>query len=165
MHQMKHNDSHSNNPKGKSAYGRLLGMVIISYVAMYLLMYAMVDKLDNVLPNINQLYMAALMTSPMILIELMLMGKMYPHKMRNAAIAALSIAIGFGCFVMIRKQVAVSDRQFLRSMIPHHAAAVLMVKETKIHDPEIKALADSIIAAQEREIQFMRNKLKKIENN
>lgn len=38
---------------------------------------------------------------------------------------------------MMMVQVAVSDKQFLKSMIPHHAAAVLMVKEAKLTDPEI----------------------------
>ena len=44
-------------------------------------------------------------------------------------------------------------------MIPHHAAAILMVKGAKISDPEIKKLADDIIAAQQKEIDFMKAKL------
>ena len=41
-------------------------------------------------PNLNQLYMAGLMTSPMVLIELALMGAMYPNKALNIVIAVLS---------------------------------------------------------------------------
>lgn len=35
----------------------------LSFAAMYGLMYAMLDRLDNVYPNLNQLYMAGLMTA------------------------------------------------------------------------------------------------------
>ena len=39
-------------------YGRLAIMAALSFVAMYALMYAMVDRFANVRPNLNQLYMA-----------------------------------------------------------------------------------------------------------
>ncbi len=48
-------------------------------------------------------------------------------------------------------------------MIPHHAAAILMVEETPITDPEIKKLADGIIAAQQAEIELMKTKIKELE--
>jgi hypothetical protein len=43
-------------------YGRFLVMVGLHFVAMYVLMYAMVDAFDNVFNSMNQLYMAALRT-------------------------------------------------------------------------------------------------------
>jgi len=52
-------------------------MALLSFLAMYGLMYAMVDSAANVYPNLNQLYMAGLMTVPMVLLELALMGSMY----------------------------------------------------------------------------------------
>ena len=51
-----------------------------SFISIYILMYAMANSLENVYPNINQFYMASLMTMPMIIIELVLMGKMYMNK-------------------------------------------------------------------------------------
>lgn len=44
---------------------------------MYLLMYAMVNTVDNVYVNVNQVYMASLMTAPMVIIELLVMRGMY----------------------------------------------------------------------------------------
>lgn len=38
-------------------------MTVLMFIAMYVLMYAMADWLENVLSNINQLYMAGLMTA------------------------------------------------------------------------------------------------------
>jgi hypothetical protein len=40
-------------------------------------MYSMADPISNVYPNINQFYMAGLMTMPMIIIEVLLMRSMY----------------------------------------------------------------------------------------
>ncbi|MHB1179753.1 MAG: DUF305 domain-containing protein, partial [Daejeonella sp.] len=62
---------------GSHPYRKLLIMLVLSFISMYILMYAMVNRLENVYPNINQFYMASLMTMPMIIIELVLMGKMY----------------------------------------------------------------------------------------
>ncbi|MGD6497686.1 DUF305 domain-containing protein, partial [Xanthomonas citri pv. citri] len=64
---------HSQSPHG-GHYGRLLAMVVLSFLAMYALMYAMVDRWANVFGNINQFYMAGLMAAPMLIIELLLMG-------------------------------------------------------------------------------------------
>jgi hypothetical protein len=66
-------------------YPRLAVMAALSFVSMYVLMYAMVDRLANVYPNLNQAYMAGLMTAPMVIIELSLMGSMYENKDANMA--------------------------------------------------------------------------------
>jgi uncharacterized membrane protein len=39
-------------------YGKLFVMAILLFLSMYILMNAMLDKLSNVYPNINQFYMA-----------------------------------------------------------------------------------------------------------
>lgn len=143
----------------KMGYKKLAWMAILSYIAMFFLMYAMVDKFENVVPNINQFYMAGLMTASMIIIELILMRDMYKKKELNLLIIAISTTILISCFLFIQNQTAVSEKQFLKSMIPHHAAAVLMVKEAHIFDPEIKKLADGIITSQQKEIDFMKTKL------
>ena len=55
-------------------------MTLLSFVSMYVLMYAMVNVFGNVVSNLNQFYMAGFMTVPMVVIELILMGKMYPKQ-------------------------------------------------------------------------------------
>jgi hypothetical protein len=47
-------------------YMHLGVMAALSFVAMYLLMYAMTNSVDDVYINVNQVYMAGLMTAPMI---------------------------------------------------------------------------------------------------
>ena len=161
---METNTMHKMPDANKMQYQKLLIMVILSFIAMFILMYSMVDKIENVTININQFYMAALMTAPMIIIEMVLMGSMYMNKKLNLFIIAISAVVLVACFLFIRNQRGVSDKQFVRSMIPHHAAALLMAKEAKITDPEIKKLVNDIISSQQKEIDFMKAKINEMNN-
>ena len=144
---------------GSTHYGHLALMVVLSFAAMYVLMYAMVDRLPNAVANVNQAYMAALMTAPMMLIELLVMRGMYPRKGLNLAVGAGAVLLGLGAWFGIREQAAVADRQFLRSMIPHHAAAILMCEEATLRDAKVEALCRGIVANQSSEIDQMRELL------
>ncbi len=144
-------------------YRYLLIMTVLSFISMYILMYAMVNTIGNVYNNFNQFYMAGLMTAPMVLIELFVMLSMYQNKRRNALIVAASVIVGLVFFLLIRQQTAISDKQFLRSMIPHHAGAILMCEHASIQDTEIKALCETIISSQQAEIDQMKAKLLELE--
>lgn len=149
----RHHDEH------RATYRSLLLMAVLSFATMYALMYAMVDRFANVYPNINQVYMAGLMAAPMVLIELIVMRRMYEDAKLNVFVATTSVVVLIGCFAGIRGQLGVSDRQFLRSMIPHHASAVLMCNRAPVRDPEIGTLCEGIKSGQESEIEQMRAKL------
>lgn len=136
-------------------YLRLTVMTVLSFVAMYLLMYAMVDRVSSIHPSFNQAYMAGLMTAPMVVFELLLMGMMYPNKALNRGLVAASLVIGLLSFTAIRQQWLIGDREFLRSMIPHHSGAILMCGQAPVKDPEIRRLCASIIKGQQQEIDQM----------
>jgi uncharacterized protein (DUF305 family) len=143
----------------KKHYVQLAVMTVVSFVAMYILMYAMVDRFANVYSSVNQFYMAGLMSAPMVLIELVIMREMYKDSRLNLAFGAVALVALVGFFALIRQQAVVTDNQFLRSMIPHHAGAILMCEQAPIQRAEIKKLCLEIISSQKREIDQMKSLL------
>jgi uncharacterized protein (DUF305 family) len=144
---------------GRGAYVRLAWMAGLSFIAMYGLMYAMVDRYSSVYANINQVYMAGLMAAPMVAIELIIMGAMYGDRRLNRVLVGASLALAGLFWVLIRTQAGVGDRQFLRSMIPHHSGAILMCGKAELTDPELQALCRQIIDSQKAEIELMKRML------
>ena len=141
---------------GSGAYMRFAAMLVLSFLAMYVLMYAMVDKFEDVYPNHNQAYMAALMTAPMAVFEILLMGSMYPHKRANALIIVGALVLLAAAWFAIRTQTGIGDQQFVKSMIPHHSGAILMCNGAKLRDVELQELCTTIAAGQQAEIDQMR---------
>jgi uncharacterized protein (DUF305 family) len=154
-----HHSAHREEYTGTGPYVRLAVMTALSFAAMYALMYAMVDRFENVYNSINQVYMAGLMAASMVIIELAVMRAMYPSRAMNAILVAGGL-VALGAFwFAIRGQAAVGDEQFLRSMIPHHAGAILMCGKAPVRDAEIRDLCKTIIEGQEAEIRQMKELL------
>ncbi|WDT67898.1 DUF305 domain-containing protein [Cloacibacterium sp. TD35] len=166
QHGMQHTQkSEENNPNHSLAmYKRFALMAVAMFVAMYFIMYAMIDGLQNLIPNINNLYMTLLMVSAMLIIEIWIMKGMYQNKKINWAIITVSLAIGIFSWFGIREQLFVGDKEFVKGMIPHHAAAVLMSEKAKLTDPELIELQKNILETQAKEIELMKRKLKEFEN-
>lgn len=166
QHGMQHTQkSEENNPNHSLAmYKRFAVMAVAMFVAMYFIMYAMIDGLQNLIPNINNLYMTLLMVSAMLIIEIWIMKGMYQNKKINWAIITVSLAIGIFSWFGIREQLFVGDKEFVKGMIPHHAAAVLMSEKAKLTDPELIELQKNILETQAKEIELMKRKLKEFEN-
>ena len=160
MKDMNHTESMRNM---KSMYVNLAIMAVLSFISMFVFMYMMVDSFANVYPNINQLYMAGLMTAPMIVIEIFVMWSMYNNKKANLIIAGVSVLLLILFTAFIRYQTVVGDKQFLKSMIPHHAGAILMCDNPNLRDQEVKDLCKSTTIDQQKEIDWMKNKLDELE--
>jgi uncharacterized protein (DUF305 family) len=158
-----HQPTASSNGDTNDHYGRLAVMALLSFVSMYVLMYAMVDRLENVHANLNQAYMAGLMTAPMVAFEVLLMRGMYGNARKNAVVLAGSALALVAFFVLIRQQAGITDRQFLESMIPHHAGAILMCNEAHLEDPENIELCEAILSSQQLEIDEMKARLRRTE--
>jgi uncharacterized protein (DUF305 family) len=138
---------------------RMLGVnMAVSLIIMYLVMFAMNWSWGEFFQNLNFLYMALMMWAPMGILMLLTMGMMYKDKKLNF-ILYLSFTLVFVLsFFAIRDQTIVGDRQFLRSMIPHHSGAITMCERAAITNPEIKEICfapNGIVQSQKREIAQM----------
>lgn len=154
--------NNKNNMQAMS-YGRFLLMLIISFLVMYTIMFLNIDRLSDYHTSATRIYMAILMVAPMAVVMMLMMGKMYPNKRVNASIIIGSIALFAITLAALRTQTPIGDVQYMKAMIPHHSSAVMVSKHANIKDPELRALADSIIASQEREIAQMEGMIKRIE--
>jgi uncharacterized protein (DUF305 family) len=154
---------HSSRPPVDGHYLHLAVMLGLSFVAMYVSMYAMVDRFANVFMSLNQVYMAALMTAPMAIIEMIVMRSMYANQRLNLLIGVASLAVMMAAWLAVRGQMAIGDTQFLRSMIPHHGGAIVMCAEAPVRDAEIQQLCQSITASQQAEIARMKARLARLQ--
>lgn len=140
----------------------MLGVnLLLSLVIMYVAMFAMIWTWGEFVQNLNFLYMALVMWAPMAAVMLLTMRPMYPNKRLNGLLYVGFAAVFILSMIGIREQALVGDRQFLRSMIPHHSGAVLMCAKARINDPEIKQLCEGIIASQTSEIEQMKSMLRR----
>lgn len=137
-------------------------MGALHFISMFVLMYAMVYTFSDALPNLNNLYMAAIMTAPMLIIETVVMGQMYKNKPALKVISALGAAFLVLGLFFIRQQLYIHDKELLRSMIPHHSGAILMCEKSILEDSETQALCQEIISSQQREINQMKQILDRL---
>ena len=137
-------------------YKMLALNLAISLAIMYFVMFAMINSLGEFIQNVNFFYMALMMWAPMGSLMLLMMSGMYKNKRLNMTLHAIFAVILVASFFATRQQWLVGDKQFLRSMIPHHSGAILMCRESNLRDAEIKRLCGEIIPAQQREIDEMK---------
>jgi len=146
---------HSSGRATKGAYGALAIELAIDFVIMYLVMYTMIATLDHFHLNLNNTYMTLMMVAPMTIVMLVAMRSMYPSRRANVIIGVAAAAVFLTSFYGMRTQGLIGDREFLRSMIPHHSGAILMCEQASLADPEIIQLCGEIVKSQRDEIARM----------
>lgn len=127
----------------------------LSLVVMYVVMFSMIDGWGDFRNNINMFYMAVTMWAPMGIFMILTMRGMYPNRRANLALYVLFAILTVGSFWATRSQTWVDDRQFIKSMIPHHSGAILMCREASLADQELISLCEEIKDAQRAEITQM----------
>lgn len=144
----------------------MLGLnLLISTIIMYLVMFEMIRGRGEFVQNINFFYMALTMAMPMGVLMLLMMGSMYTNQRLNLVLYAGLTIVFILALAAVRTQAGVGDKQFLRSMIPHHSGAILMCQEASISDPEIRELClgpNGIVKSQRQEIEQMQRMLARL---
>ena len=148
---------HSGNSHGSHGRPYLMFWInmILGLIVMYVVMFSMIDGWGDFRNNLNMLYMAITMWAPMGIFMLATMPGMFPNPSVNIVLYVVFALLTAGSFWATRSQALIDDGQFIDSMIPHHSGAILMCREAKLADPELKTLCEAIIGAQREEIDQM----------
>lgn len=145
-------------------YYKLLGMLGISFMIMYSVMFLNVDSASHIYLSATRLYMTLLMVSPMAILMMLMMPSMYNRKLLNKVILILSAGVFSIALILLREQGFIGDKQYMQAMIPHHSSAILTSKNAMITDREVKELSLKIIESQEQEIAQMKEILQRMNN-
>lgn len=125
--------------------------IIMLFAGLLSTMNVWANLVSDIRLSLNDFYMIFLMIGWMLLF-MSVYNKDYK-------VSVISIVIVGFSLLAIRKQLFINERQFLLGMIPHHSMAVLMSKKMKNKNNDIKELLDNIIESQNKEIDFMKNRL------
>ena len=136
----------------------VMTLIGICFNPMNMLAYKFKDLYFSLTLFYGGLLMASNMTWSHEIVHYLSMG-MFDKKLFLFGII-LSVII----VMIMRKQILVNDKQWLRRMIPHHSTALTtsnqIMKKTK--DKKIKKLANEIIETQEREIKLMKDMINNV---
>jgi len=142
----------------KTKYISFIVMVIIGMLfnPMNILAYRFAD----LYLSLTLFYGGVLMASNMIwgheIIHYLSMGHFNMLDFSVGIILSISVSV-----LLLRQQLLVNDKQWLRRMIPHHSTALTTTHNiyNRTTNPKIKDLSKEIIDTQEKEIQLMKSML------
>jgi len=147
------------------SYLRFAGMIAISTVVMYGLMYLNTYAFDHVWFSQTRLWMTLIMGGSMAVVMMAFMLGMYRNQMLNILIMIGGAAVFAGSLWLVRSQATVDDVAYMKAMIPHHSIAIMTSERAHIRDPRVRALADNILNTQIREIEEMKRLIGDLELN
>lgn len=144
-----------------SLYKRHIIMFIVMVIIGMLFnpMNILAYRIDDLYISLTLFYGGLLMASNMIwaheIVHYLSMG----HFSLNIFLIGITLSILVS--ILLRKQLLVEDKQWLRRMISHHSTALTTSHKiyNRTANPELKKLSKGIIDAQEREIELMKSML------
>lgn len=135
-----------------------IGMVVVGMLfnPMNILAY----RFNDLFISLTLFYGGLLMASNMIwsheIIHFLSMGHFNKYTFLIGIILSVSISL-----FLLRNQLGITDKQWLRRMISHHSTALTTSHNIRkvSKNPKIKKLAEEIIDVQEKEISLMKSML------
>ena len=145
-------------------YQQIVLFIIMFFVGiMFNPMNVLAYRLSDIYLSTTLIYSGLLMASNMIwshqIVHYFTMGHFDKH------IFGIGILLSIGCVILLRQQLFVNSKQWLKRMIGHHSTALttttklLENQDNFIYDNYLFTLAKNIVYEQEREILMMKNML------
>jgi hypothetical protein len=122
-------------------------------IQVFAMPYVMAARPAHVYFTPTQAYMGIFMGACMVAVE----GVMHPMPWWAWVATVVVGALGVAAY---RWQIGISDRAWMREMVPHHSMALLTsAPRVASRDPFVQRLAERIILTQDREIGEMQTQL------
>ena len=146
---------------------KILHTMIIMFLGSFLIQYfvmppIMVDSFDNITNHLSKVYLSVLMGIYMVIIEVAMHDMQYNIVSFNKYLILFVLKILF--IYLYRKQVYVSDKDYLKGMIEHHSMGIFTSEEIvkKTDNYNVAKIAKNIIQKQKDEIREMKEIIDKI---
>jgi len=122
----------------------------------------MVDSFGNITNHLSKVYLSVLMGIYMVIIEVAMHDMQYNIVSFNKYLILFVLKILF--IYLYRKQVYVSDKDYLKGMIEHHSMGIFTSEEIvkKTDNYNVAKIAKNIIQKQKDEIREMKELIDKI---
>ena len=138
-------------------------MFVGSFLTQYFLMPPIIiNGLDLHTNNLGKAYMSTIMALFMVLLEVVCKDIQY-HVFSLNSYALFGALIGLFIYLYY-KQIAITDKEYLKGMIEHHSLAIFTSQEIlkKTDNYNVAKLAKNIIQTQKDEIREMVELVKKM---
>ena len=146
---------------------KILHTMIIMFLGSFLIQYfimppIMVDSFGNITNHLSKVYLSVLMGIYMVIIEVAMHDMQYNIVSFNKYLILFVLKILF--IYLYRKQVYVSDKDYLKGMIEHHSMGIFTSEEIvkKTDNYNLAKIAKNIIQKQKDEIREMKELIDKI---
>ena len=135
----------------------IVGSFVIQYYAMS---YLMTSSPSNITNSLGKAYISTIMALTMGILEVVMNDWMMKKIHWSYYILLGLLLVVF--IILYRKQVGITDEQYVKEMIEHHSMAVLTSEEIlqKTHNYKVKKLASNIKNTQKEEIKQMKQMIK-----
>src|SRR3546814_6383129 len=128
-----------------SMYVRFMAMIGTSTAVMFGLMYLNTYSIDHVFWSETRFWMAFVMGAAMMVVMLAFMWGMYKDRTKNFIILGMAAFVFALALWLVRRQTTVTDTEYMRAMITHHAIDIMTSYRAHITDPRVRKLAHDII--------------------
>lgn len=137
----------------------ILFFVMFCIAMMFNMMNAMAYDIKHIYMSMTLIYGSLFMASNMIWGHQIVHVLAYNHFNKTYFLTGIIMSIFF--WYILRIQLCVNDRQWMKNMIRHHSTALTTskIRINNSSDPNIKLLASNIYNTQIQEIEYMKKYL------
>ncbi|WP_363349873.1 DUF305 domain-containing protein [Methylocystis echinoides] len=136
-------------------YARLALIIAVATLVIFCVSYLNVYQADHIWLSAGRLWMAVAAGAAVAAALVAFSPDVYRSGPANSVIVAAAITVFAAAAWLVRTQDGVHEMTFLRAMIPHHSAAILMAERAQLRDPRVRELARRIVTDQMQEISEM----------